>query len=154
MIRVLFVCTGNICRSPMAEAVFRHLVEQAGLKDQFDIDSAGTSDYHEGQRPHRGTLRVLEMHNIPCRGRSRPLTLTDLDKYDYIIAMDDENLADIKRLGKSKGTLARLLDYAPGQPVREVPDPYYSNAFEEVYGLVTQGAQGLVTHIRQKHNIG
>ncbi len=154
MIHVLFVCAGNICRSPMAEAVFQHLIEQEGLKDQFDIDSAGTSDYHEGQRPHRGTLRVLELHGIPCRGRSRLLTRADLEQYDYIVAMDDENYADIQAMGKPKGTLTRLLDYAPDQPVREVPDPYYNNAFEEVYRLVTQGARGLLDHIRREHNIG
>src|SRR5689334_4302075 len=129
MIRVLFVCMGNICRSPMAEGVFQHLIDQAGLSDKIKIDSAGTAGYHAGERAHRGTLTMLEQNGIRYDGRSRQLTRQDLKDFDYIVAMDDDNLADIKTLGSSQSKVVRLLDYAPHQPVREVPDPYYNNRF-------------------------
>src|SRR5215475_11592404 len=106
MIKVLFVCHGNICRSPMAEAVFAHLVTEAGLEDQFEIDSAGTSRYHEGETAHSGTLHVLAEHGIDYDGHSRPLTRRDLNYYDYIIAMDEENLEGIRDLGESKAKVA------------------------------------------------
>jgi protein-tyrosine phosphatase len=153
MIRVLMVCMGNICRSPMAEGVFQHLVDQAGLGNEISVDSAGTTGYHAGERAHRGTLTLLEQKGIRYEGRSRQLTRQDLKDFDYIVAMDDDNLADIKSLGSSQNKVVRLLDYAPSQPVREVPDPYYNNRFQEVYDLVFEGAQGLLAEIRKDHNV-
>jgi protein-tyrosine phosphatase len=152
-VSVLFVCTGNICRSPMAEAVFEHLVRQVGLDDQIDVDSAGTADYHVGRRAHPGTLRVLEKNGIFHDGRARHLTRDDLRQFDYIIAMDNENLDDVQALGETDATVARLLDFAPEQPEREVPDPYYSGRFEEVYPLVLAGGKGLLARIRKDHNL-
>jgi len=142
---------GNICRSPMAEAVFRNLVQQQRLDGEFNIDSAGTSGYHVGDRAHRGTLRILEKNGIAYDGRSRRLTHRDLEEFDYVVAMDNENLADIESLGGSRGNVSRLLDYAPDQPEREVPDPYYNDGFEHVYDLVLQGSKGLLAHIRREH---
>jgi protein-tyrosine phosphatase len=153
MIKVLFVCHGNICRSPMAEAVFAHLVREAGLADQFEIDSAGTSGYHEGEEAHPGTLRVLSEHGINYDGHSRPLTRRDLGHYDYIIAMDEENLHGIRALGQSKGKVALLLDYAPQTEEREVPDPYYHGAFNRVYHLILAGDEGLLAQIRKDHKL-
>ncbi len=152
MIRVLFVCMGNICRSPMAEGVFQHLVNEAGLHHQISIDSAGTTGYHAGERAHRGTLMLLEQYGIRYEGRSRQLTRQDLQDFDYIVAMDDDNVADIKSLGTDV-QIMRLLDFAPDQPVREVPDPYYDNRFQEVYDLALEGSKGLLTYIRKEHNL-
>ena len=153
MITVLFVCAGNICRSPMAEAVFIRLVEEAGLDDQIEIDSAGTESYHVGQSAHRGTLKVLEQQGIAYDGRSRQVTRADLQRYDYMVVMDNDNMADLRYMGGTKGVLAHLLDFAPNQPVREVPDPYYSGGFQQVYDLVLAGGQGLLAKIRQDHGL-
>ncbi|RME73289.1 MAG: low molecular weight phosphotyrosine protein phosphatase [Chloroflexi bacterium] len=156
MIKVLFVCMGNICRSPMAEAVFRHLVEEAGLSDHFDIDSAGTISYHAGEPAHPGTQRVLAAHGIRCDSVARKVTPSDLREADYIIALDAENYRDLQAMAGRQnldGRLHRLLDFAAGVPVRDVPDPYYRDNFEEVYRLVEAGCRGLLDHIRQVHGI-
>ena len=156
MINVLFVCMGNICRSPMAEAVFKHLVEQAGLEDQFEIDSVGTISYHVGEPTHPGTRRVLAQHGIPSSSVSRQVTRTDLAGADYVIAMDRDNIADLRRMMRGAsldGRVHLLLDLAGSVQERDVPDPYYSDNFEYVYRLVQAGCQGLLDHIRQEHSL-
>lgn len=155
MVNVLFVCLGNICRSPMAEAVFRHLVLESGLADKIKIDSAGTASYHAGESAHRGTLQILQKHGIVHKGRSRQLTHDDFYEYDYILAMDRSNLRNIRALipDDSEATVAMFLDYANGLKTREVPDPYYNGRFDEVYDLVTKGAAGLLAAIRENHGI-
>ncbi len=154
-IRVLFVCMGNICRSPMAEAVFRHQVGQAGLADRFVIDSAGTGGWHAGERPHRGTLAILAERGVdPGPQHARQLTTADFTGFDYLVAMDRENLRDIAAFRGGAGAEVRLLlDYAPGLSVREVPDPYYSGGFEYVYELVEAGCRGLLAHIREREGL-
>lgn len=154
-IRVLFVCMGNICRSPMAEAVFRNLVAQAGLSQSFEIDSAGTSHWDVGNPPHRGTLAVLRREGIESRNRrARQLSAADLRDFDYVVAMDEENLADIATLGAvASGRVTRLLDYAPHLGQQNVPDPYYDNSFDNVYTLVTAGCAGLLERIREEHGL-
>ncbi|MEA4910149.1 MAG: low molecular weight phosphotyrosine protein phosphatase [Chloroflexi bacterium] len=153
-IRVLFVCSGNICRSPMAEAVFRHLVEQAGLAQRFSIASAGTGSWHIGERPHRGTQAVLRAHQVELspEKRSRLLTHGDFEAFDYIIAMDRENLADMATFGYGRKA-RRLLEFAPQANLADVPDPYYANNFDQVYGLVQAGCAGLLAHIRKAENL-
>ncbi len=150
-VRVLFVCLGNICRSPMAEAVFAHLVERAGLDGEIEIDSAGTSSYHIGQRAHRGTRDVLRRNGIDYEGDARQVTPRDFERFDYILAMDGDNLADLRRLmpKDSQAVVKRFLDYADGVKIHDVPDPYYTNRFDDVYALVRQGAEGLLAAIRQ-----
>jgi protein-tyrosine phosphatase len=155
MIRVLFVCLGNICRSPVAEAVFTHLVREAGLEDQIEIDSAGTGDWHVGQPAHRGTRAVLRENGIEYSGCGRQITQDDLQLFDYVITMDDENLANVRALAnEAQSTRARitpLLDYAPDtvkNNTREVPDPYFGGGFDIVYRLVHAGCSGLLDHIR------
>jgi protein-tyrosine phosphatase len=156
-VRVLFVCLGNICRSPMAEAVFRHLVEQAGLSDQILVDSAGTSDYHIGERAHPGTRAVLRDNGIEYEGRARQITPADFEQFDYILAMDNENLADLRRMAppETRAVIRRFLDFADGVSIREVPDPYYYGQpeFEYVYRLVRRGAEGLLAHIRAEKGL-
>lgn len=153
-INVLFVCTGNICRSPMAEAVFAQLVHDAGLTGRIDCASAGTSTYHVGESTHPGTLRVLRNHGIEYHHTSRRVTRDDFRHYHYLIAMDDDHLATLLSLAhglKHDVTIARLLDFADDSDTAEVPDPYYTGGFEQVYGLVLDGCRGLLDHIRGKH---
>ncbi len=154
MIDVLFVCMGNVCRSPMAEAVFRHLVEEEGLSDHFNIDSVGTHSYHVGEPAHPGTRQVLADHGIACDVVSRRVSQTDLRDADYILVADRGNLADLKSMARGMsmaGRLHLLLDFAPDQPEREVPDPYYMGNFEHTYQLVSAGCQGLLAHIREEY---
>lgn len=153
MVRVVFVCLGNICRSPMAEGVFRHLVSQAGLADSFEIDSAGTAAYHVGESPHRGTQQVLSKHQIGYRHTARQFTQADIGHWDYVIAMDASNLNNVSRLSDDNGQLKLLLDFAPDVATHDVPDPYYTGKFDHVYELVTRGCVGLLEHIRQQHGL-
>jgi protein-tyrosine phosphatase len=155
MIRVLFVCLGNICRSPMAEAVFRHKVSAAGLGDRIEADSAGTGDWHLGEPPHPGTRRTLVANDVEYQHRARLITVHDLQAFDYVLTMDNANLRTVQAMGhgKSQGKIMSFLDYAPQAGVREVPDPYYTGNFEEVYALVEQAAEGLLAEIRQEHSL-
>ncbi|OAN45433.1 phosphotyrosine protein phosphatase [Chloroflexus islandicus] len=154
-IRVLFVCMGNICRSPMAEAIFRHLVEQAGLSDRFEIDSAGTGGWHVGEPPHPGTQRVLARHNIATAGmRARQVRSADIDQFDYILVMDRENLADLGRFHPRARERAKLLlSFAPELGVDEVPDPYYNGRFDEVYQLIETACRNLLAYIREREGV-
>lgn len=150
-IGVLFVCMGNICRSPMAEAVFRHLVAEAGLAERFTVASVGTGPWHVGEPPHRGTLAVLARNGVdPGAKRARQLEAADFGRYGYVVAMDQENLDTMAALGPP----ARLLlDFAPHTGEREVPDPYYRGGFDHVYALVVAGCRGLLAHIREREGI-
>lgn len=153
-INVLFVCLGNICRSPMAEAVFKKLVDEAGLADNFQIDSAGTGDWHVGEKAHPGTRAILAQHNIQYNGRSRQITAQDMaNRSSYIITMDQSNSNDLRRTFGSHPNQHRLLDFARETAVSDVPDPYYTNNFEAVYQLVTDGCTGLLETIRQREGL-
>lgn len=156
MIQVLFVCLGNICRSPMAEAVFRKLVDDAGLTARINVKSAGTGGWHAGEKPHRGTIKVLQEHNIDIGNkRAQQLTRSDIDNFNYIVAMDRENVNDILTYFDKR--VPRLLEFAQvdilDQNSMDVPDPYYFGNFDEVYRLVTVGCQGLLEHIRKQEKV-
>ncbi len=151
MITVLFVCLGNICRSPMAEAVFQHMVAEAGLEAHLRADSAGTGGWHVGERPHYGTRQILVKHHISYDGRARQVTQVDMtDANTYVVAMDQNNLSDLQLRYGDHPRLYRLLDFATKTDERNVPDPYYTGRFDEVYRLVTDGCQGLLRQIREE----
>ena len=153
MIQVNFVCLGNICRSPMAEAVFTRMVDEAGLRDQIAVDSAGTGSWHVGEMAHRGTRRVLAQHGIEYTGRARQVTAEDVRSEHYVIAMDESNADELRRRFGDHSRLHRLLDFASESDVQNVPDPYYSGNFEYVYQLVEDGCRGLLKSIREEHGI-
>ncbi len=156
MITIIFICMGNICRSPMAEAIFSDMVKKAGLSKYFEIDSAGTSGYHVGDRPCKGTQEILARHNIEYNGRSRRVSAGDLNYFDYILTMDADNLADLEYLdkgGKNWHKFHKLLDFSTQSAIADVPDPYYEGRFEYVYDLILDGCRGLLAHIRREHNL-
>jgi protein-tyrosine phosphatase len=150
---------GNICRSPMAEAVFAHKVREAGLEDRIEADSAGTGDWHMDSAAHPGTIGILQENSIPYNGRARQIKFADLEEFDYIVTMDDDNLRNVKRLGSGHAVVKPLLEFAAAdslsrqQSIREVPDPYFTGGFDVVYGLVKEGAQGLLDTIRREHKL-
>jgi protein-tyrosine phosphatase len=159
MINVLFVCTGNICRSPMAEAVFQEMVKQAGLSDQIRADSAGTSDEELGNTTHHGTLRVLAKHNIPHNHvrYARQISRTDFQDFNYLMAMDKGHLARLQRLAQgSDAKIVLFLSYAKQAglvQVDEVPDPWYTGKFDETYDLVVKGCTAFLDYLRAEHGL-
>lgn len=154
MIRVLFVCLGNICRSPMAEAVFKNRLDRYGLTGKMEVDSAGTGNWHIGKKPHPGTLRILEDNGISAAGlKGRQLQKEDFDGFDYIVGMDQTNIEDIRlMLGQpDHPKILRFLDLT--DHLKDVPDPYFTGDFGETYGLVSDGCDALLTKIKEEHKI-
>ncbi len=154
MVRVLFVCLGNICRSPTAEGVFRDLIEREGLSNAIEVDSAGTHAYHVGEAPDGRAQAEAKRRGIDISGlRGRQARSQDFQTFDYILAMDrsnHDNLLNICPLG-SEDRLSMFLDFAPDVGRREVPDPYYDGGFNRVYDMIEQAATGLLNDIREKH---
>lgn len=158
MVRVLFVCLGNICRSPTADGVFRKLAAEAGLAAVVESDSAGTSDYHEGEPPDSRAVAAALRRGIDLSAmRARPLSPADFVSFDHVLAMDQPVLRHLTAMHRLVGSAAQskiglFLDHAPALPVREVPDPYLGGdeGFEEVLDLVEAGARGLIEKIRRE----
>lgn len=153
-VSVLFVCMGNICRSPTAEVVFRHYVESAGLSERILIDSAGTHDYHIGHAPDLRSQQAAEQRGYDMSElRGRQVESQDFERFDYILAMDRANLAILQYLAPRgcKKQVGLLLDFSRYHTEREVPDPYYGGAqgFEHVLDMAEDASQGLLQHIRQ-----
>lgn len=150
---VLFVCLGNICRSPVAEGVFRNLVEQAGLADRVEIDSAGTSDWHIGRGPDPRSCEVAAKYGIDITGlKARQLSGEDFARFRFIIALDESNLENIRAVAPAnhEADVRMLLDFVPGMEGQPVPDPYYGGPddFEETQRLVQLGCEALLEAVR------
>lgn len=157
MVKVLFVCLGNICRSPLAEGVFRHRAEAAGLAGRFEADSAGTGDWHVGSPPDERSVRVAHKYGIDIAAqRARKVTAEDFGLFDYVVAMDRDNLRNLKAMAEAEhhGKLSLLLDYAADPKFREVPDPYTFRdeaGFDRVFAVIEEGIEGFLGHIRAQH---
>lgn len=155
-ISVLFVCLGNICRSPLAEGVFRHVLDEEGLSDGFRVDSAGTGSWHVGESPDHRAMRTAATHGVTLGGHARQVQPEDFKRFDYIVAMDRSNLAHLQEYQESLGgeaALHLLREFDPlGIPGAEVPDPYYGgpDGFEEVYEMVERSCRHLLRHIKDQ----
>ncbi|MDO4879317.1 MAG: low molecular weight protein-tyrosine-phosphatase [Neisseria sp.] len=145
-VRILFVCLGNICRSPMAEFVLRHTAAERGIAHRIETASAGTSGWHDGEDMHRGTADVLRRHGIGTAGfSSRRLRDEDAAYYDCIVVMDDDNLAEVeRRFGRRPGQIFKLTDLIGDSGYTKVPDPWHTGDFDETYRLVGAGARALL----------
>lgn len=155
MIRVLFVCMGNICRSPMAEGVFQRLLEQHGLADQVLVDSAGTHAYHLGQSPDSRAILTAQARGIDISGlRARQAEPKDFDEFDLILVMDEHNYDTLLFTGaeRHRSKLKYLLDYAPHLGTRNLPDPYYGGeiGFEQVMDMIEDACEGLLRHLQDQ----
>jgi len=151
--RVLFVCLGNICRSPTAEGVFKHLVAQKGLSEKIYIDSAGTSGHHDGEMSDSRMMKHALKRGIALTSLSRKFIVKDFDNFDYIIVMDESNQKNVERLARNeedKLKVSKMTDYCSHQNFQEVPDPYYGGAegFETVLDLIFDASNGLLEKIK------
>lgn len=156
MIKVIFVCLGNICRSPLGEGVFRELVKEKGWEKYFFIDSAGTAAYHVGKAPDPGSRCVALKHGFSIEDqRARQFSSSDLESWDYIIAMDSSNRKNIEKLGSVKGKLLLMRDFDQEAPSSDVPDPWSlgDEAFLETYQIVRRSCENLLKYIAKEHQL-
>jgi protein-tyrosine phosphatase len=158
MISVCFVCLGNICRSPTAEAVMRDLVERAGLSEHVAIESAGTGDWHIGDAPDPRSVAAAKRRGIRVGGRARQFKPADFARFDHVLALDSSNYVDLLRLAPSEDArkklrLLRSFDAASPSD-SSVPDPYYTtDGFDEVIDLCIAACEGLLAHLRAAHGL-
>jgi protein-tyrosine phosphatase len=156
--RVLFVCMGNICRSPTAEGVFRRVLAERAPDLEVEIDSAGTHSYHVGNPPDRRAIEAARRRGIDLSSlRARQVSRDDFERFDLILAMDEENLEELRSRADARHheRIRLLMEFAPDAPLRYVPDPYYGGAsgFEQVLDLLEQAAEGLVAELRARRKI-
>lgn len=151
MIKILFCCHGNICRSPLAQSVFAHKVKSLGLEDQFYINSMATSTEEIGNPPHRGIVQKLREAGIPLIAhRATQISWSDYSAYDYIIGMDERNVQNLHRMlkGDPKRKIYKFLTFAGSD--RDIADPWYTGNFDETYQDVLQGCDGLINYLKNK----
>ncbi len=154
MIKVLFVCLGNICRSPMAECLFKNIVKKEGIEEKFYIDSAATSTEEIGNPIHYGTKNKLKQMNIECGDHiARKMTKQDYEKFDYIIGMEETNITNIKKIvGKDKeNKIFKLLDFSNNP--RDIADPWYTGDFDKTYENILEGLEGFMKYLKKRHAI-
>ena len=154
--QILFVCLGNICRSPAAEAVMKSLIRKEGLEDLFFIDSAGISSYHRGELADPRMRAYAAKRGYTLLHRSRPVTSDDFDKFDLIIGMDDSNIAKLGQISPSvedDGKILRMTDFCRNKTADHVPDPYYDGGFDNVMDILEDACAGLLESEKQKLGI-
>ena len=154
MIKVLFICHGNICRSTMAQSVFAYKVKELGLENKFYIDSMATSREEIGNPPHRGTVKKLNEVGIPVvPHRAKQISLSDYDNFDYIIGMDTENMRNLNRIFKNdkENKLYKFLSFAGSG--RDIADPWYTGNFDETYTDILEGCEGFLNYLRTENKI-
>ncbi|MBL1229885.1 low molecular weight phosphotyrosine protein phosphatase [Enterococcus sp. BWB1-3] len=155
MEKILFVCLGNICRSPMAEAVMRNKIQEIGLEKELLTASAATSSWEAGNRPHIGTQKLLKQNGITFDGiRSTKIQPEDFYNYGYIIGMDENNLEDLRRMAPTNwdGELHLFMSVVEGQETEEVPDPYYTGDFQMTYKMIDSGTDAWLNLIKNNRN--
>lgn len=158
MIKVLFVCLGNICRSPLAEGLFRKLTEDSNYSELISCDSCGTSSYHIGDLPDNRTRINAEKHGLILTHRGRQLSKEDFNEFDYILAMDSSNYENINfakdKLGKIKAKIFLMRDFDKDDKGEDVPDPYYGGpeGFENVYRILKRSTEGFMEYLKQEHS--
>ncbi len=153
--RILFVCLGNICRSPMAEGVFRRVAEEAGMLHLFEIDSAGMGDWHKGEAPDHRAQKAALGRGVDISGQAaRKVELEDFDDFDLVLAMDGSNIEDLHDIAPhaARAKIRRFLDYAPHVGTQDVPDPYYGGpeGFGHALDLIEAAAQGLLAELTKE----
>ncbi len=156
MVKVVFVCLGNICRSPTAEGVFRHLVEQQGLGEQIIADSSGTSGWHNGDAPDRRSQQIAKARGIDLSGlRSRLAVAEDFHEFDYVLAMDGSNYNNLLAMCPPghEDRLHMFMKFAPELGRMDVPDPYYHDGFDSVYDMLEAASAGLLADIRERYGL-
>lgn len=157
MFHVCFVCLGNICRSPTAEGIFIDMIQRAGLTDQIAIDSAGTGSWHIGANADPRSIEAASRHNIELGSKARQFVASDLKRFDLIIAMDHQNLRDLRAMTRDASLAAKihlLRSFSPNSDGDlDVPDPYYcgDQGFEQVFQICQQSLSGLLTYIKQQN---
>ena len=148
--RVLMVCLGNICRSPLAEGAFEALIQERGLGEKYRVDSAGTGGWHVGEPPHSGSQNIAHRHGVDIsHQRSRQVSARELSTWDWLIAMDQSNLSNLIRMGAPPDRTKLLLSFDPTGDVNEVPDPYYEGGFDRVFDLVNTGCRHLLDFLEE-----
>jgi len=159
-IGILFVCTGNICRSPTAQGVFEHLLRQEKLSQRFLIDSAGISSSHVGAAPDPRSQQAAKARGVDLsKQRARKVSVDDFQRFDYVIAMDESHQDVLLRLqpdtNDRRARVHLLLEFAPTLVSKDVPDPYYGplNGFQRVFDIVETGCRGLLAELRQRHKL-
>lgn len=156
-IRVLFVCMGNICRSPTAHGVFQALVDSHGLADRIKVDSAGTHSYHTGNPPDQRSQATAISHGVDLSSlRARRFQSGDFVDFDYVIGMDAANIADMLAIktDEARAEVNLMLDFSTGYEQREVPDPYFGeDGFEQVFEMIDDASRGLLSSLRKKHGL-
>jgi len=158
MVKVLFVCLGNICRSPLAEGIFNHLAAKKGLEHQLMSRSAGTADYHIGEPADRRTIKIARRHGIDIHHEGCQLSENDFQEFDYIVAMDHSNYLNITRhpgYAASRATIVMMRNFDTAASDLNVPDPYFGSmeGFERVYQMLMKANEGFIGYLIEKHQL-